>query len=483
MKESLRKMIGAASTLFLIGLFVVVAAPAWAGTMEERINTLEGELTQLKGEQAQMKEDALAAKAKLPTFRYKTRGLRITAADKSWGWRMFGRHVIHIYNATDGNDARGRSVFDLFHRRHRVYWQLTWDNSFYDIQYGIDMDTTDAFRVQTTAFYVHFEKVNPFLPTFGIYDKGGPSAGFVGRSSVSSAVMEFSRDLNTDSGVDTLSHRGIGLLWNKAPLGKSGTFTFNVGFVNGAGVNRNALDASDRAQFELVLGARPFSKQKKNKWLKSLKLGINWKTDSVDTRGSSNNTRRLRLRETVNRPRRFALFQAANIGKGQHNYFHWGIENKVGPYKIRVNGNQASYEGKNDAFRGVSSSVFAIAHELDLWSPKGFLTGKAGKTGSVVVGYRFARADADCGVPGCDARGGGSRNHYYENEWDIWYWVRPTISVGLWVVYSEAANMRVADQITIGCQDNTDANILIGTNDAGQECGWVSVNIGLRTDW
>jgi len=262
MKESLRKMIGAASTLFLIGLFVVVAAPARAGTMEERINTLEGELTQLKGEQAQMKEDALAAKAKLPTFRYKTRGLRITAADKSWGWRMFGRHVVFIYNNTDGNDARGASSMDVFHRRHRVYWQLTWDNSFYDIQYGIDMDTGDIMTTQTTAFYVHFEKVNPFLPTFGIYDKGGPSAGFVARSSVSSAAVEYSRDLNSDSGVDTLSHRGIGLTWNRAPLGKSGTFTLHTGYAQN-GTNKNTADLSDAAQFELVLGARPFSKQKK----------------------------------------------------------------------------------------------------------------------------------------------------------------------------------------------------------------------------
>ena len=103
MKESLRKMIGAASTLFLIGLFVVVAAPARAEGVGDRITALEEELTQLKGEQVQMREDALAAKAKLPTFRYKTRGLRITAADKSWGWRMFGRHVVFIYNNTDGN--------------------------------------------------------------------------------------------------------------------------------------------------------------------------------------------------------------------------------------------------------------------------------------------------------------------------------------------------------------------------------------------
>jgi len=477
MKESLRKMIGAASKLFLIGLFVVAAAPARAGTMEERINALEGELTQLKGEQAQVKEDALAAKAKLPTFRYKTRGLRITAADKSWGWRMFGRHVVFIYNNTDGNDARGASSMDVFHRRHRVYWQLTWDNSFYDIQYGIDMDTGDIMTTQTTAFYVHFEKVNPFLPTLGIYDKGGPSAGFVARSSVSSAAVEYSRDLNTDSGVDTLSHRGIGLTWNRAPLGKSGTFTLTTGYAQ-AGTNKNTKDLSDRAQFELVLGARPFSKQKKNKWLKSLKLGINWKTDSVDSRGNSSAIRRIRLRET-NRTPRVTLFEARGIGDGQHNYFHWGIENQIGPYKFRVNGNLADYDGNADGFRGVKTNAFAIAHELNIWSPKGFLTGKAGKTGSVLIGYRFAKANLNCGLGSDCMPGGGAApdsNYYTENEWDIWYWVRPTISVGLWVVHSRSANTPLGTQQTIGCTGNTAA-------DPGKDCDWTSVNMGLRTDW
>ncbi len=96
MKESLTRMLGTASTLLLIGLFVVAVAPARAD-VEKRIKALEEELTQLKGAQMDLKvtaEDALAQKAKLPTFGYRPgRGLTIRAADKSWSWNMAYRFM------------------------------------------------------------------------------------------------------------------------------------------------------------------------------------------------------------------------------------------------------------------------------------------------------------------------------------------------------------------------------------------------------
>jgi len=41
MKESLKRIVGTASTLFLIGLFVVAAAPAGADEVDLRIKALE----------------------------------------------------------------------------------------------------------------------------------------------------------------------------------------------------------------------------------------------------------------------------------------------------------------------------------------------------------------------------------------------------------------------------------------------------------
>ena len=112
MKERLSRMLGAASALLLIGLFVVAVAPARAD-VEKRINALEEELTQLKGSQMDLKknaEDALAAKMKLPTFSYRPgRGLTIRAADKSWSWTFAYRFYVHMYNHPGGKPVITRS--------------------------------------------------------------------------------------------------------------------------------------------------------------------------------------------------------------------------------------------------------------------------------------------------------------------------------------------------------------------------------------
>ena len=97
MKQSLRKIFGAVSAVFLIGLFVT-AAPVRAASTDERIKELEATLNQLKAEQQQVKqeqvlirEDALAARSKLPSFRYRPgSGLRIRGADRSWEYRVRG---------------------------------------------------------------------------------------------------------------------------------------------------------------------------------------------------------------------------------------------------------------------------------------------------------------------------------------------------------------------------------------------------------
>ncbi len=89
MKESLGKVLGVVGSLFLIGLFVVAAAPVWAGSLDKRINALEDELAQLKGEQMELKQDALAAKAKLPTFSYRPgSGIKMEGPKKAWSLRM-----------------------------------------------------------------------------------------------------------------------------------------------------------------------------------------------------------------------------------------------------------------------------------------------------------------------------------------------------------------------------------------------------------
>jgi len=115
MKQSLRKIFGAVSVVFMIGLFVT-AAPVRAASTDERIKALAAELNQLKAEQqrvkqeqTQIKQDALAAKAKLPSFRYRPgSGLRIRSADRSWEYRVTGEMSVHMSFFPNG----GRSVSD-----------------------------------------------------------------------------------------------------------------------------------------------------------------------------------------------------------------------------------------------------------------------------------------------------------------------------------------------------------------------------------
>ena len=196
MKESLTRMLGAAGTLLLIGLFVVAVAPARAGGVGDRITALEEELSQLKGEQAQMRENALAAKAKLPSFKYRPKaGLRITAADKSWAIRFRYRFHVHMYNEFDGNDARGRANGDLFFRRSRPRVMYCWENCLYEFDFQLDSDTGNQITEQSTALTINLQKLNPNFPTFFIHDKGGQSAWYVLRSSTSSPFTEESEDL------------------------------------------------------------------------------------------------------------------------------------------------------------------------------------------------------------------------------------------------------------------------------------------------
>ena len=91
MKDTFRKLFGAAGAVAMAGL-LVVAAPAGAASTDERIKALEAELQQLKTDQqrvekdqSQMQSDALAAKMKMPSIRYRNgRGLIFRAADRSW---------------------------------------------------------------------------------------------------------------------------------------------------------------------------------------------------------------------------------------------------------------------------------------------------------------------------------------------------------------------------------------------------------------
>jgi hypothetical protein len=473
MKESLTRILGAASTLLLIGLFVVAVAPARADEMELRIKALEQELTQLKGEQEESKEAALAAAAKMPNFSYRPGGgIWVTAADKAWAINFSARSHWHIYNHTDGNDSDGYTVGDIFNRRNWLGFKFCWEGCFYEFQSFLDMDTGDIVNTQTTAFYARLGKINPYLPTIGIFDKGGQTASYVGRSSVSSASLELGRDIGLDSARDTLSHRGIGVGWLNVPFSKEGDFLLWFEYKPGAGVNKNTIDKSDHQQFFLKAGTRPFRKSK-NKWIKKLKVGFGLQMDSIDSRvgsvtGGPSNRFRVRSSDRIGRA---AVYTVSPIGSGDHSYIDYGLEWGAGPWLLRANRGASRYESKDDSCGGcgVRGGWWKIANEFWLWSPKGAFTGSRNRAGSVLVGHAFARGHAESDIETIH------RTHLTQNEVAIWYWVRPMMSVGMWWNHWRSSNTPTSVQNSVGCMTR-------GT-DPGKECSWDTVNLGLRVDY
>ncbi|HXG51267.1 MAG TPA: hypothetical protein VNN77_07680, partial [candidate division Zixibacteria bacterium] len=424
----------------------------------------------------ELKKEATAAAAALPTFTYRTGFLGITAADKSWQISFSHEFHVHMYNYLDGNDSDGFTTGDIFMRRNRPFVYYCWNDCLYEIGFGLDMDDGDIANTQHTRFMFNLDKINPWLPKLEIADRGLEQPSYVQRSSSSSARVELTRDLLNDGAYDTLSHAGIGLGWLDKELG-SGDFTLWTEYRIGSGFSQNTNSDTDRKQFQLKVGARPFS-QTKNKWLQRLKLGIGWLATSIDDRSSV--SRRLALR-TDDRIGRIRTMDANNIGGGGHNTLHPGLEWGVGPYLFRTEMAYSKYDNDSTAFAGgdVKGFAWSLQNELFLWSPKGFLTGSSRTPNSVLVGWSFARADMDCNT-GADCTPGdstSSKGHLIKRELDVWYFLRPGLSVGAWWNWWSTPNMPTSLQRDVGCVNRR------GSERVGKECDWHSLNLGLRANF
>ena len=87
----------------------LLAVPAGAQSVDDKIKALEQELTSLKSQQIELKKEATAAAAALPSFSYRPgNGVNIEAADKSWGVRFSMETALRmIFSA--GQDQVGRT--------------------------------------------------------------------------------------------------------------------------------------------------------------------------------------------------------------------------------------------------------------------------------------------------------------------------------------------------------------------------------------
>jgi hypothetical protein len=164
----------------LLRAMLLIAVPAGAQSVDDKIKALEQELSSLKSQQMELKKEATTAAAALPSFSYRPgNGLNIEAADKSWAVRFsMETHLQWLFES--GQDAVGRTNGEIMLRRSRPTLWYCIDNCLYEIEVTLDMDgfgTGNARNSTNTAtgsimhrgvVHFHVEKLNPFLPTVDI---------------------------------------------------------------------------------------------------------------------------------------------------------------------------------------------------------------------------------------------------------------------------------------------------------------------------
>ena len=317
-------------------------------------------------------------------------------------------------------------------------------------------------------------------------------------------------DLHTvNNGFNTGSaSSGMSLIWDDRSLSGIGIpgriGRFQVG-MNSYGEGGDGLAMNtDRKDFAAYLSLMPMS-QVKNKWLSGFTFEYGAWFCNVDgrasaTAGNANGCNRYRVQNRS--PGAQALFDtgANTIGDGLHVAHGPGIVYSVGPYTFRTMGHwQTSADGSGAGTnvnlgntRGHKQAhSFLIAHDLYVWSPKGWLTGSATEAGSVLAGQHFERVDMslNCGQGSglnCVTGGFGGhiaqfhRNRILLREWDLWYVIAPRMNVGINVLWYDAANLRNGQNFAAHNLGICNTPVTTANCRSGIGGDWVDVFLNLR---
>ena len=118
----------------------LLAAPALAQNVDQKIQALEQELLQLKEQQIELKKEATEAAAAMPSFSYRPgNGLNIEAADKSWSFRpTIETHFRMLFE--EGRDQVGRTNGEIMGRRFRPGFFFCINNCLWELEATFDMD-------------------------------------------------------------------------------------------------------------------------------------------------------------------------------------------------------------------------------------------------------------------------------------------------------------------------------------------------------
>jgi hypothetical protein len=474
----------------MLAAFLLAAGTARAQSVDDKIKSLEQELGKLKDQQIELKKDATAAAEALPTFSYRPgNGLNVEAADKSWGLRTTIESHFRMY-FNKGQDQYERTNGEIEARRFRPAFFYCVDNCLWEIEAAFDKDGFGGNSLfQRAAVHFHAENLNPWLPTIDFGNDVSTSAGGTIRQGSSATGTQADYDLlSRNNGFNTGSS-GIGIVLNwddrsLSGIGIPGRITrFQLGYATPGKGSDNTFLFTDKRDLVTHFGIEPFS-QIKNKWISGLRYEVGWFHCAVDDRaGASNSCNMSRLRENENGANNATTIYNTGtlVGRGRQDYINTGLQWTVGPYRFRGMLGFQNYSGGNNtvnsaALRGdPSGRVFLIAHDLFLWSPKGFLTGSASTPGSILFGTHFERNSMRCDhCPATINAGQFHRERVLLREWDLWYFVAPSMSVGVNFIWYDASNL------TTGAGNAHDQ--IFNKNNARSGAGgdWVNVILNWR---
>ena len=452
--------------LSMLAAFLLAAGTVRAQSVDQKIQSLEQELSQLKDQQVELKKEATAAAAAMPSFSYRPgNGLNIEAADKSWGLRSTVETHFR-YNFESGRDQVGRSRGELMGRRFRPGVLYCVNNCLWEIEATLDLDgwgtgngknnanTATGSMLQRGAVNFHGENISPWLPTvqFGM-EVQNAAGGSLARQGSGATGAQAEYDLHTrNNGFNTgRAGSGIVLNWDDKDLSGIGIpgriGKFQLGMSSVAEGDDGTQSQTDRKDFNVYLSIQPMS-QLKNIWLSGLTFEFGTWFCNVDLRATGGNgCDRYRIQDHGDGGRQ-TLYDtgAGSIGDGLHTAMGPGVVWNIGPYTMRAMGHFQQSEDRGGTPGKKRANSFLIGHDLYAWSPKGFLTGSATETGSVLLGTHFERVNMSCGdrIRACTGINGGQfhRERVLLREWDLWYVIAPRMNVGVNFLWYDASNLR-----------------------------------------
>jgi hypothetical protein len=410
-----------------------------------------------------MREDATAARAALPTIRYRPgRGLTFTGADKSWAARLsvewdmrlgFFPHGKAKDEIDDMSETGGPSAFSTISARLRPGFHYAQLNGLYTFGAQPRFETSRHASLRDGAS-INLGKFSPYYPNISLQSYR-PDFNPQGVTFSSIAGTSLNRPMGEDSMLRSGSTEGHGFVWENVPLGMGRIKSFDVGVISGVLIgDKTEAESQDQHGFHSGLVVEPFSKSK-DKWLKGIQFGVGFFRDHTDAKRGRNGRYNIAVSTRNNR---VEIFQIQTRGS------RWWVAPNVG-YKVGQvrlgfawGKSKAERDFTGKRFRGVRTNLgdaevkyFLVNSALFFWSPKGFLSGSERAPNSLMIAYNFRRHDFDNGkgFASLNSFDEMRRYHVVENTFTFKWFQRSNLVYTVELVNNEFNKMKGASTESI----------------------------------